>query len=67
MSDFEIVEYARRTLRGKQVHRKIVGEPSWQALKAWRDGGDIGAPSMRWLQESVSDALDEIERRGGVA
>jgi hypothetical protein len=42
MSDFEIVEVARRTLLGTMLDRKLVGEPSWQAL-------------------------DEIERLGGVA
>ena len=61
---FEIVEstgwFGRRS-------RKLVGEPSWEALAAWRAEGDVAAPSLLWLRDAVGDALDEIERRGGVA
>jgi len=67
MSNFEIVEVVRRTLFGTKVSRKLVGEPSWQALKAWRDGEDVAAPSLLWLRDATSDALDEIERLGGAA
>jgi hypothetical protein len=63
MSKFEIVETTRWTLRGRKTVRTLVGQPSWEALKAWRDGQTIGAPSALWLRDAASDALDEIERR----
>jgi hypothetical protein len=63
MSDYEIVETTRWTLRGRKTTRRIVGEPSWQALQAWREGETIGAPSLLWLRDAVADALDEIKRR----
>jgi hypothetical protein len=64
MSDFEIVETTRWTLRGRKTHRTLVGKPSWEALQAWRDGQTVAAPSVRWLRDCVADALDEIDRRG---
>ncbi len=63
MSEFEIVERTRWTLCGRRATRTLIGDPSWQALKAWRDGETVGAPSLLWLRDAVSDALDEIDRR----
>jgi len=64
MSDFEIVETVRWTLRGRKTVRTLVGKPSWEALQAWRQGETVGAPNVLWLRDCVDDALDEIERRG---
>jgi hypothetical protein len=64
MSKFEIVETTGWFGKKKQT---IVGEPCWEALKAWRDAETVGAPSLVWLRDAASDALDEIERLGGVA
>ena len=63
MSEFEIVETTRWTLRGRKTIRTLVGEPSWEALMVWREEETVGAPSLLWLRDAVSDALDEINRR----
>ena len=63
MSKFEIVETTRWTLCGRKTTRTLIGEPSWEALKVWRDEETVGAPSLRWLRDAAADALDEIERR----
>jgi hypothetical protein len=63
MQHYRIVEEQKWTLRGRVTKRRIVGAPCWQALQAWRDGGDIQAPSIDWLLEAVSDAIDEMNRR----
>jgi len=64
MSKFEILTTTRRTLLGRRSDRRIVGEPTWQALRAWKDAGDVEAPGIEWLRIAVADALDEIDRRG---
>jgi hypothetical protein len=63
METHRIIEQTQRNLFGRRTVRRIEGEPTHEALRAWRDGGDIAAPSYAWLQAAVSDALDEIDRR----
>jgi hypothetical protein len=59
---YRIVEGTRWTWRGRVPTRWLEGEPSWQALRAWRDEGDVGAPNVVWLRDCIMDALNEIER-----
>lgn len=63
MANFMVIEEQRWTVRGRVTKRRIVGAPCWQALEAWRDGGNIEAPSIGWIKDAIGDALYEINRR----
>lgn len=58
---YRIITESKWTLLGRREVRRIEGEPTFEALKAWRDGENVAAPSMAWLK----DALDDTFRRFG--
>jgi DNA gyrase inhibitor GyrI len=63
---YEIREVTRyRFLKPRRV---IEGEPTHEALRAWRDEENVSAPSVEWLKVALDDALNriaELEGRDG--
>jgi hypothetical protein len=63
MSNYRIYDETYWTLTGRKTRRRIEGEPTFEALKAWRDGENIGAPSMQWLKAAIDDTLNRAAIR----
>jgi hypothetical protein len=62
MSNYRIYDETYWTLLGRKTRRRIEGEPTFEALKAWRDGENIGAPSVEWLKAALDDTLGRVNR-----
>ena len=58
---YRIITEKKWTLMGRREVRRIEGDPTLEALKAWREGGDIGAPSVQWLKEALDDTLSRVK------
>lgn len=58
---YRIVNETYWTLLGRRTRRRIEGEPTFEALKAWRDGENIGAPSIAWLRDALDDTFKRME------
>ena len=61
MNTYRIVEETKRGLFGRRTVRRIEGEPTFEALKAWREGENIGAPSVEWLKAALDETLARAE------
>ena len=61
MSNYRIYDETYWTLLGRKTRRRIKGEPTFEALKAWRDGENIGAPSVQWLKAAIDDTLSRVK------
>jgi hypothetical protein len=59
-SGYRIVTERKWSLTGFRHVRRIEGEPSFEALKAWMDGGDIHAPSIEWLKAALEDTVARV-------
>ena len=57
---YRIVTEKHWTILGWKERRRIEGEPTFEALKAWREGEDIGAPSVDWLKAALDDTLRRV-------
>lgn len=57
---YRIYDETYWTLLGRKTRRRIEGEPTFEALKAWRNGEDIGAPSVQWLKDALDDTLARL-------
>ena len=58
---YRIITESKWTLLGRREVRRIEGEPTFEALKAWRDGETIGAPSIAWLKAAIDDTINRVK------